>query len=137
APAALTVSVRVTTPSGGGTVTVSVAPTTLLPDRDHCSRLPFCQLSSTTEDGRLVEQYGVWDSPAAHGSGYAMGLDAEWWSVVVYTGHSMVLMTITNTPDGRGELPATPPSAPLGERVTALAADPRLAVFDPPRPATP
>lgn len=135
APAALTVSVRVYTASGHGTVTISAAPTTLLPGPDHCARLDLCRLSGTTEDGRVVEQYGLHETPESAQAGHRLGADAEWWSVVAYSGHSMVLITITNTPDVRAALPASIQWAPLSEQVAALAADPRLAVFDPPAPS--
>ncbi|MEV4410825.1 hypothetical protein [Catellatospora sp. NPDC049609] len=134
APAALTVSVRVYTASGLGTVTISVAPTTLIPSPQHCARLDYCRLTSTPDGGGLVEQYGLHESPETARAGHRLGRDAEWWSVVAYTGHSMVLITITNTPDVRAALPASIQWAPLSEQVAALAADPRLAVFDPPPP---
>ncbi|GAA1401950.1 hypothetical protein GCM10009662_27090 [Catellatospora coxensis] len=136
-PAALTVAVRITTASGQGTVTISVAPTTARPDERHCARLTICRLSTVTEEGLVVEQYGVHETPEAVKAGHRLGADADWWSVAVYTGHSMVLVTITNTPDVRAALPASAQYTPLGEQVTTLAADPRLAVFDPPAAATP
>ncbi|GAA2375608.1 hypothetical protein Cme02nite_05190 [Catellatospora methionotrophica] len=136
-PAALTVSVRVATASGQGTVTISAAPTVAVPDQRHCARLAICRLSTVTEDGLVIEQYGVHDTPEAQAAGHRLGADADWWSVAVYTGHSMVLVTITNTLDVRAALPASTQYTPLGEQVTALAADPRLAVFDPPASATP
>ncbi|GAA1623965.1 RNA polymerase sigma factor [Catellatospora bangladeshensis] len=134
APAALTVSVRVYTASGLGTVTISVAPTTLRPTPEHCARLAFCRLSRVAED-QVVEQYGLHETPETARAGYRLGEDAEWWSVVSYSGHSMVLITITNTPDVRAALPASIQWAPLSEQVAGLAVDPRLAVFDPPRPS--
>ncbi|MFC7241710.1 hypothetical protein ACFQO7_04365 [Catellatospora aurea] len=136
-PAALTVSVRITTASGRGTVTISVAPTTALPDERHCARLTLCRLSSVIEDGLVVEQYGVRETPEARKAGHRLGTDADWWSVAVYTGHSMVMVTITNTPDVRAALAASAEYTPLGEQVTTLATDPRLAVFDPPASARP
>lgn len=136
-PAALTVAVRITTASGQGTVTISVAPTTALPDPQHCARLALCRLSTVTEEGLIVEQYGVHETAEALKAGYRLGTDADWWSVAVYTGHSMVLVTITNTPDVRAAVPASARYTPLGEQVTTLATDPRLAVFDPPASATP
>ncbi|WP_155375197.1 RNA polymerase sigma factor [Catellatospora vulcania] len=137
APAALTVAVRISTASGQGTVTISVAPTVALPDSQHCARLPICRLSSVTEEGWVVEQYGVHDTPDAAKAGYRLGKDADWWSVAAYTGHSMVLVTITNSPDVRAALPASTEYTPLGEQVTTLATDPRMAVFDPPASPTP
>ncbi|WP_144123548.1 hypothetical protein [Catellatospora sichuanensis] len=136
-PAALTVSVRITTASGQGTVTISVAPTTAQPDQQHCARLAICRLSSITEEGWVVEQYGVHETPDASKAGHHLGKDADWWSVAVYTGHSMVLVTITNTPDVRAALPASAEYTPLGEQVTTLATDPRFAVFDPSASGTP
>ncbi len=134
APAALTVSLRVYTASGVGTVTISVAPTTLRPEPEHCARLAICRLSRASDE-LVVEQYGLHETPEAARAGYRLGAEAEWWSVVSYSGHSMVLITITNTPDVRAALPASIQWAPLSEQVAALAANPRLAVFDPPRPS--
>lgn len=131
-PAALTVAVRMTTASGQGTVTISVAPTVARPDERHCARLAICRLSTVTEEGLVVEQYGVHETPEALKAGHRLGADADWWSVAVYTGHSMVLVTITNTPDVRAAQPASAQYTPLGEQVTTLATDPLLAVFDPP-----
>ncbi|GAA1359174.1 hypothetical protein GCM10009661_00820 [Catellatospora chokoriensis] len=136
-PAALTVAVRMTTASGQGTVTISVAPTIALPDQQHCARLTVCRLSSVTEEGWVLEQYGVHETPETRAAGHRLGTDADWWSVAAYTGHSMVLVTITNTPDVRAALPASAQYTPLGEQVTTLATDPRLAVFDPPASSPP
>lgn len=135
-PAALTVSVRVYSPSGFGTATISVAPTTSRPGPEHCARLPFCQLSSVFDD-RVVEQYGARESPETLRAGHRLGKNAEWWSVASYSGHTMVLVTITNTPDIWASLPASTLYAPLGEQVVTLATDPRLAVFDPPASSGP
>lgn len=134
APGALTTSVRVVNDSGYGTVTVTIAPTTRLPDREHCDRLAFCKLSSTGNRGEVMEQYGLRDLAETRAAGFYMGEDAELWIAVVYTGHTMVVVAITNTPDVRGALPATRIRAPLGAQTTILALDPRLAIYDPPGP---
>ncbi|MBB5870188.1 hypothetical protein F4553_003567 [Allocatelliglobosispora scoriae] len=137
APGAMTVSVRTFNGNWIGTITITIAPSTRLPDRDHCDRLSFCKLSSLGNRGEVMEQYGLREMPATTAAGFLMGADAELWSVVVYTGYTMISVNITNTPDVRGALPATRPRAPLGAQTTLLALDPRLALFDPVDPSPP
>ena len=79
-----------------------------------------------------MEQYGLRDGRDAWDLGFTMGNNAEIWTAVVYTGHTMIVVSITNTPDVRAALPATRNRAPLGAQITILALDPRLAIYDPP-----
>jgi hypothetical protein len=128
---ALTTSLRLMTPSGISTATVTIAQTNLLPSTSHCARLAICQTSNRGDQGQIIEQYGVRSSTAAE-SGLTLGDGAAWWAMLVYTGHTLVSLTITNTPDVRAASPATQRASPLSPQSASFATDPRLALFDPP-----
>jgi hypothetical protein len=132
---ALTTSVLLMTPSGTSTATVTVARTSFLPPTGNCARLAFCQTSNKGENGQVIEQYGVRDTPTGS-AGFTLGDSAAWWAMLVYTGHTLVSLTITNTPDIRAALPASSRASPLSPQSAQFATDPRLALFDPPADPT-
>ncbi|GAA2403611.1 hypothetical protein Cme02nite_74540 [Catellatospora methionotrophica] len=131
APGALTTSLQLINGNGYGTLTISVAPTTYVPDLAHCDRLTWCGFSAELDSGAVLEQYGLREQPEGRRAGFALGLDAQLWTVLVYTGHTLVMVTITNTPDPSAAHQATQRNPALGMTITQFAADPRLALFDP------
>lgn len=135
APGALTVSLQLVNGNGYGTVTVSVAPTTYQPTLAHCDRLTWCGFSAELDGGAILEQYGVREEPEDRRAGFALGFGAQLWTVTIFTGHSLVMVTITNTPDPFAAQNASQRNPALGMSITQFAADPRLALFDPPPPS--
>ncbi|MEU8003101.1 sigma factor [Catellatospora sp. NPDC049111] len=131
APGALTVSLQLVNGNGYGTLTISAAPTTYVPDLGHCERLTWCGFSAELDSGAILEQYGVREQPEDRRAGFALGPDAQLWTVLVYTGHTLVMVTITNTPDPFAAQPSSQRNPALGMSITQFAADPRLALFDP------
>ncbi|MDI1464626.1 hypothetical protein QEZ54_27015 [Catellatospora sp. KI3] len=135
APDALTVSLQLVGVSGYGTLTVSVAPTTMMPGLSHCQRLTWCGFSSTTEGDGLIEQYGLRDDPPDRRAGFNLGTDAQLWTVLLFTGHTLIMVTITNTPDVNAAQASSQRNPPLGMLITNFAMEERLAIFDPPEPS--
>ncbi len=135
APGALTVSLQLVNGNGYGTLTVSVAPTTYRPDLGHCDRLTWCGFSTELDEGGVLEQYGVREQPEDRRAGFSLGLEAQLWTVTIFTGHSLVMVTITNTPDPLAAQPSSQRNPSLGMSITQFSADPRLALFDPPPPS--